>query len=365
MTNYRQELERWFQKLKTKEGYASAMAIALAFALVLGLYAFRGVIWPDRPDAPDEAREEVLAFRHPLTGERRLEPMEDYPLAYAVMVDHSVDAWPQSGVNKAFLVIEAPVEAGIPRLEAFFAAGTDVGKIGPVRSARPYFVDWAQELDALYAHVGGSDAALELIGRTGVFDLNEFGNGAAYWRSADRFAPHNAYTSSERLAAAAKKAEDLGKAPTLLYGTWAFKDIEPEPEGAGATVDFGATSYKADWTYDPKTGTYARRQGGLPYQMQDGSPVAAANVAIVITQMKVVDAVGRREVKTVGEGSAMVLQDGKAVKGTWKKPSATERIRFFDENGAEMEMNAGLTWIEVVPDAEMVSIHEPAEAPSF
>lgn len=361
----RQGLGRWFRKLKTGQGYASAMAVALALALALGAYAFRGALWPQGEPRASAPAEEELAFRHPLTGERLASAVKGYPQAYAVMVDHSVDAWPQNGIDKAFLVIEAPVEAGIPRLEAFFSEGTAVAKVGPVRSARPYFVDWAQELDALYAHVGGSDAALSLIGRTGTFDLNEFGNGSAYWRSKDRLAPHNAYTSSDRLAAAAQKAEEAGKAPTRLYGSWAFKDVRPQPAGAGITVDFGATSYKAQWTYQPGSGLYERRQGGLPYQTQDGARPLAANVAVVITPMRVIDAVGRREMKTVGEGTAIVLRDGAVVRGTWKKPSATERLRFFDGSGAEMEMNAGLTWIEVVPDAEMASVQEPADVSGF
>lgn len=356
--------ERTLRFLKTKQGYASAMAIALALAFALAAYAFRGAIWPERPEPPATPVAQEARFRHPLTGAALMEPVEDYPQAYAVMIDHSVDAWPQSGVDKAFLVIEAPVEAGIPRLEAFFT-DAEAPKVGPVRSARPYFVDWAQELDALYAHVGGSDDALALINRTGTFDLNEFANAAAFWRAKDRLAPHNAYTSAERLAAAVAKAEEAGKAPTRLYGSWAFKDAEPQAAGTGLTVDFGATSYKAQWTYDPETGLYARRQGGLPYQMQDGAKPMAANVAVVITPMKVLDAVGRREVKTVGSGEAIVLQDGKAVRGTWKKPSATERLRFFDGSGGEITMNAGLTWIEVVPDAEMASLQEPADTSGF
>ncbi|OGL66729.1 hypothetical protein A2856_03115 [Candidatus Uhrbacteria bacterium RIFCSPHIGHO2_01_FULL_63_20] len=345
--------------LKTKQGYATAMTVAVALALALFLYAFRGIIFPGQPAQGPESPSVSSAYRHPLTGLPIDAPLSSLPQVFGVMVDHSVDAWPQSGVDRAFLVIEAPVEAGIPRLEAFFHEGQQVDKIGPVRSARPYFVDWNDELDGLYAHVGGSDAALDQIGTTGTFDLNQFWNGFAYWRSTDRVAPHNTYTSTDLLGKALAHAREAGKAPTLLYGTWAFKDPSPAQVGTGVTVDFGATSYRVDWTYDGKSGTYSRRQGGLPYAMKDGGTVAADNVVVAVTKMTVIDTVGRREVKTVGEGDMILFQDGRAVRGRWKKPSQTERLRFFDEDTAEIEMNPGMTWIEVVPDAEMVSLHEP------
>lgn len=344
--------------LKTKKGYASAIGIALAFAFGLGLYAFRGAIWAPKPQPVEEQPAPVLAFRHPLTGAPLAEAMETLPQPYVVMIDHAADAWPQSGIEKAFLVIEAPVEAGIPRLEAFFTDDVTIEKIGPVRSARPYFIDWANEVDALYTHVGGSDAALEKIGRTGTFDLNEFSNGAAFWRAADRFAPHNAYTSTDRLAKVVATAKDKGKAPELLYGRWSFKDPAKDLEktGKGVSLTFAAPAYSVRWEHQFETNRYARLQAGKPFKTASGDEIMADNIAVVITDMKVLDAVGRREVTTVGEGKGFVLQDGQAIEAIWKKPSATERLRFFREDGKEIEMNAGVTWIEVVPSEESVTV---------
>ncbi len=355
------------RQLDKKHVIASALLGVLAIAFLLGLFAFRGALFdrgadpsqpPVTPAAGDER--EPLAFRHPLTGAPEAEERETLPRVFSVMVDHAADAWPQSGVDGAFLVIEAPVEASIPRLQAFFSEEVDAEKIGPVRSARPYFVDWASGFGALYAHVGGSDDALRKINNgAGVVDLNQFSNGASFWRSADRYAPINVYTSMDLLRAAFDRLVQARRAPEAVeYGTWTFKDHaegEDRPEaGVSPTVDFSSSTYRVRWAYDPATNLYRRYQGPSVYALQDGAEIQAANVAVVVTDMRVLDAVGRREIRTLGEGEAVLFQDGRAVDAMWKKESAGERLRFYDEDGEELAFNPGLTWIEVVSNRDAV-----------
>lgn len=351
-------LKQLRSKLTKKHLVAGAIILALAFGF-WGVSAWMSARGERVVVETPPVSAVVLPFRHPLTGEPSAEAMEP-PGVYAVMIDNSVDAWPASGVDKAFLVIEAPVEAAIPRLEAFFAADVAVEKIGPVRSARPYFVDWANEFDALYAHVGGSNAALDLIASTGTFDLNEFYNGASFWRSGDRFAPHNTYTSTELLAAAAEKGEERGRAPEVLYGTWVFKDHADavgEDMASGITVRFNSELYTVDWEFDAATGEYVRSQGGVETSTAEGVRLAADNVGVIVTDMEVVDYVGRREVRTTGEGKAWLLQDGRTIEAIWKKESASERLAFYDTEGSQIPMNAGTTWIEVIDDVNDVAFN--------
>lgn len=338
---------------------ASALIAALALAFALGLYAFRGALFLPAPDAiaderPLRATPGVPTLRHPLTG-YPISAAVPLPQVYGVMIDHAVDAWPQSGVDKAFLVIEAPVEAGIPRLLAFYTAENSVTKIGPVRSARPYFIDWADELDAFYTHVGGSPAALVKLAASTVFNFDQFYNGASFWRSADRYAPHNVYTSADLLANAAKEARAKGILAEPSYELWMFKDgavLTPDP-GVSPSFEFSSANYRVTWNYNPKTNQYTRRQAGLPYEMQDGSGIAVDNVVALITTISTIDAIGRREVRTLGQGDAIIFQDGNAIQAIWKKPTSDDRIRFYDSNG-EVQMNTGHTWIEVVPGRESV-----------
>jgi len=124
------------------------------------------------------------------------------PPIFAVQVENMVDARPLSGISKANLVYEAISEAGITRLLALYVKDNSVSEIGPVRSARPYYIDWASEYGALYAHSGGSPEALRVVSDYDVLDLNEFSNGKYFWRSKSRYAPHNLYTSVELLGEA-------------------------------------------------------------------------------------------------------------------------------------------------------------------
>jgi len=349
-------------KFTRKHAIAGAIILALAFVFI----AWRRHVTPLELTSTDPSATSSVAPSEPVardvlsglsvTSTLRPSDPSNLPFVYAVMIDNSVDAWPQSGIDKAFLVIEAPVESAIPRLEAFFSADATVEKIGPVRSARPYFVDWANEFDALYAHVGGSNEALAGILSTGTFDLNEFWNGDSFWRSTDRSAPHNTYTSTELLGKAVEKAVAKDKAPEVLYGVWKFKDASI-PDGTNVpknpssiSVRFNSELYLANWTYDSATNTYLRSQGGRKTVTQDGTRVSANNVAVLVTDVSVLDAVGRRKVRTTGEGKAWVLQDGAMIEATWKKPSASERLAFYDKDGNEIAMNAGNTWVEVAED---------------
>ncbi len=348
----------------TNQQMLTAIAVSIAVCAALALYAFRGAVFVSRESNPGELPASAVSaptLRHPLTGAPSANRVEK-PFVFAVMVENMIEAWPQSGLENAFLVIEAPVEAGISRFLAFYGEDQSVEKIGPVRSARPYYVDWALEFDALYVHVGGSDAALRLIASTDTFDLNEYSWGQYFWRSKDRSAPHNVFTSSELLLSALARRQEQGLTPDLDYGLWSFKDDDPSGRDTPPVlVDFSTPTYRVTWDYDPETNRYTRLQAGEVQLTQNEETLSANNVAILVTSVEILDEIGRREIETVGEGKAFVLQDGQVLEGTWKKDSAEERLRFYDAGGEEISWNAGQTWIQVAPSLEYVSIEWEGE----
>ena len=123
---------------------------------------------------------------------------------FAVMIDNHSDAWPQAGLNQAYMVYEIIVEGGETRLMALFK-GADLDKIGPVRSARHYFIDYAMENDAIYVHFGQSPQAQSDIKKYDIDDINGIAeDGTTFWRVKDKYAPHNAVTSTEKLLESAK-----------------------------------------------------------------------------------------------------------------------------------------------------------------
>lgn len=295
----------------------------------------------------------TTVYRHPLTGEVIDIPLTTLPQVFGVMIENSSEAWPLVGLNEAFLVIEAPVEGNIPRFVVFLSEENETEKIGPVRSARPYYLDWNDELDAVYAHVGGSPEALDLIHEYGTIDLNEFFQGEYFYRWGARYAPHNAYTTMDDL----RNALDELEPETPAYDSWLFQDGEPSGEAKSLSVDWTtASAYDVAWDYDAEQNVYVRKQGGTGLFLESYASATADNVVVMESDITVVDDVGRRHIRTLGEGSAMIAQNGQVIVATWKKETRTDRLRFYDESGNEIAMNSGKTWIEVVPSLGQATV---------
>ncbi|MFH1252912.1 MAG: DUF3048 domain-containing protein [Candidatus Uhrbacteria bacterium] len=336
------------QKKKNKIFWPWYFGGGLLLCLILVTYTFRYLWWPESKPlvATPAVINETLPFRHPLTGELSVTEITK-PQVFAVMIENSAEAWPLAGLEDAFLVIEAPVEASIPRFVAFYDSNQTVEKIGSVRSARSYYLDWVAEFSALYAHVGGSPEALSLIRNSDLFDLNQFWHDQYFWRSADRFAPHNVYTSSGLLNQVLTNQKEPQE---IDYGLWSFKNAEPteNPIDPNLFLNHDSSLYRIEWKYQPETNDYLRRQNDREMTSADGDSIKANNVAVVYTEILAIDALDRKEIQTIGQGEALVLQDGKKIPAVWQKESATDRLRFYSEDGKEIKWNAGKIWIEIV-----------------
>jgi hypothetical protein len=234
-----------------------------------------------------------------------------------VKVENHTDARPQSGLNKADIVIEAMAEGGITRFAAIFLCHS-VDEIGPVRSGRLQDIIFISEYDALFAHVGGSDA-FDDAKFDDMADLDEFSYSDSYWRSKDRDAPHNVYTTTERLHNAAR---DEGYEKQVALDSWAFKKGNP---GAG-TVTKVDIPYGADcavsYTYDAASNSYLRFVEGEPFtDKPTGVQIAPKNVVVMYVSYESSDdgeeygLGGRDEMQLIGEGRAVIFRDGEAVDG--------------------------------------------------
>ena len=262
----------------------------------------------------------------------------------AVMIDNSPATRPQKGLDKADLVFEAIAEFPYTRFLAFYSLENLPDKIGPVRSARPYFIDWANELDAVYAHCGGSPDALNLLKKNGAKDLNEFYNQQYFYRSWNKVAPHNVFTSAELLNKAL--ADKNWFEDAVSFTTWQFKDdveLATRPESQEINIDFGNKDFAVAWKYNKISNSYARFQAGHDTEL------STKNLVLMFVDVIVKDKVGRREVKTIGVGNASVFLDGKTIKAKWQKIDKGRTI-FYDEDGSEIKFNRGASWVEVVDD---------------
>lgn len=267
----------------------------------------------------------------------------------AVMIENYYpDARPQSGLDKASLVYEAVAEGGITRFMAVFTSQkADI--IGPIRSNREYYVKWAKGLGAIYVHCGGSPGGYRAISALGVDSIDEIGWSAGFWRSSDRRAPHNLYSSTEGLR---EQARIKGYATATEYPPYQFKDDPPlaeRPSSQSTTIDFSTAAYRVKYVYQRDSNSYLRYMGGEPHvDAVTGKQLVAKNVAVMYTRIwPLNDDENRMGIETEGTGSAVILQDGRAVPATWKRSSESEPLRFFDSNGQEIKLNRGQTWIEV------------------
>ena len=275
------------------------------------------------------------------------------------MIDNHPDSRPESAVSKAKIVYEAPVEGGLTRYLAIFDNKQVVAEVGPVRSARTYFLDWLQEYGkGLYMHSGGSPESLNLIKSRKIFDANEFFRGGYYWRNQSRLAPHNLYTSSENWQ---KIVGQYGNTSSLFTAdkAWKYTRIIGKTIGASSSIRIPfSTDYEVVWTYDAKKLNYVRVVDGQKEIDKDGSEVRTRNILVQIVQVQDIanDDKGRQSITTIGSGDAIILKKGSVVYGTWKKTSLTGRTRFYDKNGKEVVLVPGNTWVEVVPKEANVQV---------
>lgn len=277
-----------------------------------------------------------------------------------VMIENLPVVRPQSGLAAASVVYEALAEGGATRFLAMFSGpGPNLSKIGPVRSARPYYLEWNEEYDGPYAHAGGSPDALEMISAFGVTQLNGIGNAARYfWRDRGLGAPHNLFTSSELMSRAYRDLKIDARQPA--FTAWTFKDnmpLDQRPTGEPyVRIKFSGYAFEAEYRYRRETNTYARFNAGAVHaDQQTGDQIQANNVLVqVIPPILDVGEKGRLTLDVTGSGKALIFVDGGINLGTWKKVDRASRTEFFLENGQPALLNRGSTWIAVVPEDRAV-----------
>jgi hypothetical protein len=273
------------------------------------------------------------------------------------MVENSLQARPQSGLSQAGVVFEALAEGGITRFLALYQ-DTAPSNVGPIRSVRPYYLQWALGFDASIAHVGGSPVALSDIKTWDVKDLNEFYNGSSYHRISSRQAPHNVYTSISDL----NQLEAQKNYTSASFDGFPRKAAAPSksPNAASISLSLSSADYNDSYAYDGQTNSYNRSEGGQP--MIDAntntqiSPKVVIAIVVPLSQGALDSSNAYYSVYgVIGSGKAYIFQDGNVTPGTWTKSSNTSQIQFKDANGQTIALNPGQTWITAVSSSGQVS----------
>lgn len=333
------------------------MTVAIVLATGLALLS-----WLWQQPAPDTSQQYAVAkkkpeapkFFSPLTGVAVADDAATKRHVTAIMIENSPDARPQSGLKDAGVIFEAVAEGGITRFIALYQEARP-GLIGPVRSVRPYYVEWAAGFDPAVAHIGGSARALQMI-RSGSYglDMDQFFNAGTYWRATDRYAPHNVYTSFDRLDALA-----AAHSKTTSTFTFAPRVDEKKVAAPNAThVNIGVSSgvFNVDYDYDAATNSYIRKQGGELHADREGGQLSPKVVIAMRVTMSLAFEDGNREqIATTGTGQAYVFQNGTVEEVTWSKTDALTPLAFTSASGKPINLVRGQTWITALAAERNVS----------
>jgi hypothetical protein len=286
------------------------------------------------------------------------------------MIDDLSPARPQSGLQSASIVWHAPAEGGIPRYMAIFS-DTLPEDIGPVRSARLYFVQWASEWKAVYVHAGGSPQALRTLAAKGrgqlVYNADEFRYAAYFRRTRDRFAPHNLYSNRANLR---KLSAAVGADPGPMKAKWKFGPdipLEQRPQGGSIKVSYRANTIT--YRYNRKSNTYRRSVSveGEQVDASSGKRIAPKNVIVMLVNFSPLnDGSGknRQEADIIGKGKAWIATNGRTIKGTWRKNKVNGATKFFDADGEQVRLTVGQTFIQVLDTGSKVTIKKGKEPPT-
>ncbi|MBQ2937709.1 MAG: DUF3048 domain-containing protein [Clostridia bacterium] len=328
-----------------------------------GIMAYK--ITKDKQDETIEVsenqNEEILTANVQEEKEKEIQIFKGNDRPIAVMIDNHNQAWPQAGLNQAYLVYEIIVEGGETRLMALFK-GTTVDKIGPVRSSRHYFLDYAMENDAIYAHFGWSPQAQSDISKYKINNINGITESeSTFWRVKDKYSPHNAVTSTEALL---KVAESKGykttssKESVLNYVTDDVK-LEDGQSATSITIPH-STLQTVKYEYDEQNQVYkryARKKAQTDWET--GDSITTKNIIITFCDNYTLndsENKGRQGLKNIGTFNGYYITNGKAIKIKCIKEARNLQTRYEDLEGNEIDVNDGNTWINICPNNAEVEI---------
>ena len=326
-----------------------------------GFFAYK-ISQNKKVEEGNEIKEDVLVAK---VKEKSIKTFSGDDRPIAVMVDNHQDAWPQAGLEKAYMVYEIIAEGGETRLMALYK-GQDVKQIGPVRSARPYFIDYAMENDAIYTHFGQSPQAEYDLKHLYINDINGIAeDGVTFLRTKKKSAPHNAMTSTDKLIKSANNKKYRIKSDKKSVLNYSVDDVNLENGESAKSITIPHSKLQTvKYEYDKETKMYKRYARKKEQKdLESGKTIEAKNIIVTMCDNYTLDDVEKKDrqgLKNIGTFDGYYLTNGKAIKIKCEKNKRDEQTKYLDINGNEIKVNDGNTWINICPrDAKIVI--EPEE----
>lgn len=347
-------------------GIKILIGILIVLIIVAGILLIMKLI-SDNNSETKQTGDEVISLGSDVGRQEEKEPEKpkfniyngnDRPIA--VMIDNHKGAWPQAGINDAYVVYEIIVEGGETRLMPIFKS-KDLAKIGPVRSSRHYYLDYAMENDAIYVHYGWSPQAESDISTYKINNINGISeSSSSFWRVKDKSSPHNAVTNTQKILSIAErnKYRTTSNQTSVLNYTNEEVNLETGKTANKITIPY-STLHTVSYTYNAETKKYERYARGTKQTDWDTKQVISTkNIIITFAENYTLDDAenkGRQGVKNIGTLKGYYITNGKAIQITCTKNSRTEKTIYKDLEGNIIDVNDGNTFIQICPiDANVV-----------
>lgn len=306
----------------------------------------------------EEQEEEIIPVKEgipsPLSGIYAPEDKVNKRVVGVMFDNHPSARW-QAGLKDAEIVYEFQVEAPYTRYLGLFLIN-EPESLGPIRSARPYFVTTTLEYDAIYVRVGGSEAAKADIQNLHMADIDGLSSSSkVFWRNNSKRAPHNLYTNMDIIR---ETQEERGYRSDGNFQSFRFYEDDMDKQGSPANrvkIDYkhGNTT---EYLYNNMDKVYNRRKDGVNHIDEiDNRQIIAKNIIIQEVNTKVIDKEGRLQIDLIGEGTGQYISNGVSIDIKWVKNERASKTLYYTENGQELTLNPGVTWIQIVnPNMEII-----------
>lgn len=286
---------------------------------------------------------------------------------YAVMINNNHAAWPQCGIGDAYIVYEIVAEGGITRMMALYK-DQDTAKIGSIRSARHYFIDYAEENDAIYVHWGASPQAYKRLSSIDSMDGIALEN-IVFFRdkTLDRDYEHTGFTSMANVKKYAEEqgyTRDTDKDLLLNYSVDEIDMSKIEGAKPATSIDLKYSYYHTtSYEYDEENKVYKRSMSNKPnVDLVTGEQYTAKNIIIYEVENYTLNdgsGKGRQELENIGSGTGYLVSDGYSVPITWEKTTHSGQTVYKYMNGEEIKVNDGSTYIQICPTSGKITIEGP------
>lgn len=277
----------------------------------------------------------------------------------AVMIDNNIGDANHAGLQESYLNYEIIVEGGLTRIMALYK-DKNTKLIGPVRSARHYFLDYAIENDAIYAHYGWSPKAQEDISSLSIDNINGITDSKPFRRDDNLKAPHNVFTNISYIKEYISKKKYSKTSSNWKLLSFSEKKVNLDDDNQSnisnkINIVYSSNEYRS-YAYDESNGYYLRSQNGKAHiDRNTNEQLHYKNIIIIKVKNVNLDSQGRQDLINTGNGKGYYITNGKYKAINWSKSTRASKTHFTYEDGTEVKLNDGNTFIQIVPiDNEII-----------